>query len=396
MYYRQPRYFNDFQCVGGTCPNSCCIGWRIDWTQEEIDKVKNAPDCSPELKSLCEKSFEYNTDTGKNNIILGDKERCPFLTNDDFCRIQRELGVAFLSHTCTIYPRKRFVTGSTLYRFCHMSCPEVLKKLLNDEKSTDLVNVSIKREFADYIDQLDDAQHLKNFPERKYSGEIIEFFYEIISEKKRSLENSIVLGALAAKSLTQLISNKQYEKIPEALKSFRLQFNNSAQLKTIENISPNYNIKFGLVDKIIKELFTTTVQISCIDDEGKLNIDIYNQAEKMLKKEFENRQFAWRNMALNLLLELIIPFTLEDKSIFENYSLFVIAYAFIRYNVLTIVEFNNRVSEDKHFNVDEVIIKFNAILSRKLCHNKPHLEKLLQDMQKYNMTSPAYLALLVK
>lgn len=396
MFYRQPRYFNDFRCVGGTCSYSCCINWRIDWSGEEIDKVKNAPECSQELKELCERSFEYNEEVERYVIVIGEKGRCPFLTEDNFCRIQRELGAEYLSHTCSFYPRDYLVIGSTVYRCCHMSCLEVMKKLFNDEKSMDLINMNIKVPETLKIQILDNPISVAKHPELHYGAEIKEFFYEIIADKKFSLETSIILGALAAQSLTKLVNAKQYDKIPEAIKSLRSQMHSGAQLNSIENIRTNYNIKLGITDKLFRNYFSTFVTSSLVDNEGKLNIDIYRCAECLLEQEFESRPFIWRNIALNLLLELNIPFKPNDNTIFENYSLFVISYAFIRYNALTVMGFNYRLSEDKRINVENVMVTFNTLLSRTLFHRFDNMKQILLDLQRLKMTSPAYLALLVK
>ena len=29
MHYTVPHYWNQFQCTGGSCPDSCCAGWQI-------------------------------------------------------------------------------------------------------------------------------------------------------------------------------------------------------------------------------------------------------------------------------------------------------------------------------------------------------------------------------
>ena len=396
MYYRQPRYFNDFKCAGGTCSYSCCIGWRIDWEEQEVDKVKNAPGCSQELKDLCEKCFEYREETKKYAVVLGEKDRCPFLTEDNFCKIQRELGAEYLSHTCASYPRSYLIIGDVAYRHCNMSCPEIMKKLFNDAKSMDMLNADIRTAQRIIVDILNNPESVAEHPELKYAAEIKEFFYDIISDKKLPLETSIILGALAAQSLTKIVNAKQYDMIPEALKSLRAQMHNGAQLKSIENINPNYNIKLGIVDKLLREVFSTSVMVSLNDDEGVLNIDIYRRAEYLLEKEFESRPFVWRNIALNLLLELKTPFKLKDNTIFENYSLFVISYALIRHNALTVVEFNDRADEDTHFNTQEAMFTFNSALSRRLCHNNDRLKIVLKRLQDFKISSPAYLALLVK
>lgn len=401
MYYRQPRYFNDFQCVGGTCPNSCCIGWRIDWTQEEIDKVKNAPNCSPELKELCEKSFEYNENSKKFAVILGEKNRCPFLTEDNFCKIQREIGAEYLSYTCTIYPRNYIATETALYSHCRMSCPEIMKYILNDDKAMDLVNIKPKVEKV--VSALGaNNEALKKHPELKYRYEIFEFFYEIISDKRYSVENALVLGSLAAQSLTKLIEQNEISKIPEALRSLKNQMHNNAQLKTIENIMPNYNIKLGILGQTMQAVckFTNNIDttFSLIDDSGRFNIDLYTAGEELLFTYLNKKPFVMRNIALNLLLELSIPFKNHDFTIFENYAVYVVSFALMKLDTIAIAEIKNRADDElsAEFDMDKYIIKSVAMISRTLCQNMEIDKLIMQILRGNKMTSPAYLALLVK
>ncbi len=175
MYYRQPRYFEEFKCVGGTCSNSCCVGWDIFWRKNEIDKVINAPNCSAELKELMETSFHpaKNRDEDMLTVTLGEKRRCPFLTEDNFCRIQRELGAEYLSVVCGVYPRSHIITKDVCYNYCYMSCPTVMHKLLNEDKSADLINVPIKEHTTlKNIFTFDDKTK-SSHPETNYHSEIL-------------------------------------------------------------------------------------------------------------------------------------------------------------------------------------------------------------------------------
>lgn len=184
MYYRQPRYFSGFHCIGGDCPDNCCYGWRIDFEKEEVDKLKSAENASPELKELIEKTFVPNMDLkGKYMVQFDERSKCPLVTDDGFCRIQRELGVEYMSHTCMVYPRHYIVTDNSCYRYCNMSCREVMRSLLNDEKSMDLVNVLIKGKFQIKGVLKNTSESLEKHPELKYREELLEFFYEVISEK---------------------------------------------------------------------------------------------------------------------------------------------------------------------------------------------------------------------
>ena len=37
-------YYDKFECIGSKCPNSCCIGWRIDLDIETFAKYMSHKD----------------------------------------------------------------------------------------------------------------------------------------------------------------------------------------------------------------------------------------------------------------------------------------------------------------------------------------------------------------
>lgn len=145
MYFRQPRYYNEFHCIGGDCPDNCCYGWRIDWNKDEVDKVLNAPNISPELKSLAERSFVPDENKqGRYIVEFDERGKCPCVTEDGLCRIQKELGVEYLSYTCQIYPRCAIGTPNIFYRSCNSSCRVIMEHFFNEENAVELVNIPIK------------------------------------------------------------------------------------------------------------------------------------------------------------------------------------------------------------------------------------------------------------
>lgn len=412
MYFRQPRYFTDFHCIGGDCPDNCCHGWQIDWMAQEVEKLKTAPNMSQELRGLIDKSFIPNSDLkGQYQIEFNERGNCPCLTEDGFCRIQRELGAEYLSKVCMVYPRHYILANDIMYRYCNMSCYEVMKKLLNDEKSTDFVNVSIKGSGELHGVVNDTPELLSKHPELKYRGELLEFFYEVIADKKRSVEDSLILGALAAQKLSQYAEDGNYELISDALTAFRKQFHDSEQLRKIEAIKPNYNIKLEVLTKAFESLENKLVTLSgLVDNTGKLNIDLYLQGEQRLAEAYKDRPFYLRNIALNLLLELKLPFQFKDKTIFENYSIFVTAFALFKLNAIAESEFTKRNEAEGRVSVrdgiglnfrikidtDSYVHKACALISRVLCHTPNNAKALLQLLHDKKMLSPAYLALLVK
>ncbi len=400
MYYRQPRYFGDFHCIGNACSDNCCYGWRIDWKKEEVEKLKSAPAISHQLKELIEKSFVPNEEVeGYYRIQFNEQGNCPFLTNESLCGIQRELGAEYLSNTCMTYPRNWRLTDNFMYGYCNMSCREVLSKIFSDEKAMDLINIPSK-EVKTLICCTDSPEDITKRPELKYRADIFEFLFELIGDKKHDVETNIILGALAAQSLTKLVAQNEADRIPEALKSFRSQFHNGAQLRSIENIKPNIALRFGFVDKILDDVIGLSMICSLNDETGTPNIDYYNAANAKLNELFKAVPFYLRNIALNLLFEIQVPF-ISDNTIFENYSLFVVAYACIKLNLISIALVEESINVNYlekcfHYEGKDRFIGLTSIICRKICQDKMTQKKVMDFLKEHNFTSPAYLALLVK
>ena len=41
MRYKKPKYYPDFQCIAGSCPDTCCAGWQIVIDEESLEKYSN-------------------------------------------------------------------------------------------------------------------------------------------------------------------------------------------------------------------------------------------------------------------------------------------------------------------------------------------------------------------
>lgn len=402
MYYRQPRYYDDFRCVGSECIEPCCYGWRIKWLKDEVDKVKNAPGISPELKELVENSFVPIRGEDGLKIRYGENGDCPFHGEDGLCKIQKELGAEYLSYTCTAYPRIAIRADEVIYRGCNSSCFEILKRLLNDERAMDLLNVQVKdEEVGTQIHVKDGADDPKGQSELVFRGRLLEFWYELISDKKLPLETAIILGALAAQKLTELVASERFELIPEALKSFRKQFHNPAALKSIEDIKPNYHLKFAFLSEILEKIIENSAAALLRDQTGTLNIDLYNIGEANLKKTLEGREFFLRNLALNLLFELDVPFEFKKNTISENYALYVTAFAMLKLNMIAVCSTDlgitmRTMGQSFVYKGDDKILGMTAIICRGVCQSRDKAKDVITILNSNKFTTPAYLALLVK
>lgn len=407
MYFKQPRYYSEFKCIGTECNSNCCYGWRIDWSKDEIDKVINAPNCSPELKEIMKTCFvPKNADNADMYVVkLDDHSDCPCQTDEGLCMIQRELGEEYLSYTCTSYPRFCAFfdkNEGVAFRGCHLSCGEIVRKLINDEKSTELMSAPKKEIGKGRFSNVINEEIISEKPEMKYLTQIVEFFYELIGDKKCSLETGLILGALAAQKLTELVDGKEYDRIPEALKTFRKQVHNAAALKSIDSIRPNFNVSLGVTDKLVNRIADVKLTEMLKNEEGELDVERYLMGKVMLNEKMKDKSFWLRNIAMTLILELCVPFKSKKHTIFENYRFFVAAVACIKLNAIaaTISPRDVNLKYMRHdfycAGLEDKICVFTGIMSRRILQNKSTFDAVIDVLKEFGMNSPAYLALLVK
>ncbi|MDE6133189.1 MAG: flagellin lysine-N-methylase [Oscillospiraceae bacterium] len=382
QFYRQPRYYNSFSCIGGSCPMSCCLIWRVDWTRDEVEKLKNT-ECSEHLRELINSSFKENGE--KYMIQMDEKRRCPFLTEDNFCSIQRELGAEYLSHVCTVYPRNSRLNGNNILNYCNLSCYHIMDTLCNDKNCMILENYRFTAKKSGRA-TIDNEIDTLNHPELKYRQQLFEFFYEIISDESHSVETSITLGALAAQSISKLIGKGAYDKIPDSISALKKQLNNPEQLKKLEDIKPNYAVKFGFLNELNKIIIKSNI-IDMISENGAISIDKYNSGMEKFRSDFAERPFALRNIALNLLLECKMPFRDKNCGFFENYCYYAAAFAAIKLVAAAIYTSIN--------NPERGFKSSSAYISRYFAHDDFKVKQILDVFKELNCMSPAYIALII-
>lgn len=118
----RPDYYDEFSCIAGQCPITCCQEWKIAVDADTNRRWKKVP--PPDTIPGCAKSQSLDQVSGdvkkcgKNLstytcmkdgirvIRLDEEHRCPFLAKDKLCRLVLAYGDSILSETCTTFPRE--------------------------------------------------------------------------------------------------------------------------------------------------------------------------------------------------------------------------------------------------------------------------------------------------
>lgn len=389
IYISEPAYYKKFVCLGGECPVSCCCGWRIDWKNDEVEKLKKT-ECSPELSELVNTSFEQFDEDNMKIVFKNGIQRCPFLTEDNMCGIQKELGAEYLSDTCMNYPRRIQLCGNTVIKSCVVSCCHVLQMICDDPESMKLENHIPKDKKMKVHGTHDSDIDILNHPQLEYRREIFEFFYEILSDTMRSIETSIVLCAVAARKIDEYINKGQYKQIPEIIKALKPQINNPGQIEKLENVKQNISMKMNFSAALLAMLRCSDIFKFVFDENGIPDEAICNRGIDKFNELLKEKPWAMRNIALNIFLTQRMPYHDIKSSLFDNMRYFASEISAVKF--LAVVAGAN-VGEDKIFEVFQLSV---AKIDRSFTHNENNVKDIYNLLNKLGITSPAYLMGILK
>ena len=139
-----PSYAKQFECIGSSCPDSCCTNWRVDVDKATYQKLIHLPvsDVSKRVIAALEKRTP-STKSQYAKIRMSSGE-CVALTEKKLCGIQALHGESYLPNVCHFFPRHVFATGLGHEMHLSLACPEAARLCVEDEEPAMMTEVSVE------------------------------------------------------------------------------------------------------------------------------------------------------------------------------------------------------------------------------------------------------------
>lgn len=122
----EPVFYQEFHCLGGACPLTCCRDWEIVPDEDALADYRRAP------QPLRQRIADGLTTDEEGGVCfrLEPDGRCALLDGDGLCAIQRQWGEAHLCAHCGAYPRFIEEYGCRTERSLAVSCPEAARLVM--------------------------------------------------------------------------------------------------------------------------------------------------------------------------------------------------------------------------------------------------------------------------
>lgn len=139
-----PRHLADFRCLGPDCEDHCCYGWDIFVDQAAYQRYRQLKPTP--LATLLAKALRRNRRDPSDERyakIQRNGDDCPLLTPGRLCRLQCELGEAFLPDVCAVFPRRWRARRNGIEGSASLACPEIARRALADPAGIRLVQTPL-------------------------------------------------------------------------------------------------------------------------------------------------------------------------------------------------------------------------------------------------------------
>lgn len=403
-----PQYMKKFKCIGGSCEDTCCIGWGINIDKETYKKYRNCKD--KQMRELLNKNINRQRSNCSNmsyaKIKLDESKSCPFLSENKLCEIYSNLGEEYLSLTCTDYPRMYNIVNGVIEKSAAISCPEVARLIL--------LNPNIME-----FDQGEECFNRKTLSgkeidthKRNSSNEIEKYFQELrvftiqtLQNREYELWERLIILGLFYQKLNEYIENGKISQTQELIQSYANKIYIGTYKGTFESIPSKITIQMellkGLTNNRVSKGIASKRYMECLK-ECLIGIMYTEEAtkeevSKRYKLAYENyynpymseHEYILENHLVNYVFKNLFPLR-EQGNIFDAYVMMIIHYAMIKMHLIGIAGFNKEKFGDEH------VVKLIQTFAKVVEHNNNYIENTYKLLKVNEFTTMPYMAILIK
>lgn len=230
--YFQPQYVGEFKCDGAKCNARCCKSWTITIDKETFEQYSQVADAQ---EITCH--MKFNSERKLHVVTLDKRGFCPFLTENNLCRLQRDHGEEFLSTTCTTYPRYTRKLGRFFERALTLSCPVAAEMILFSDEPIQPAFVTVSEKIHSNGGKIAISEINCSQPTAELCFEIQGAIISILQERRLTIDQRLIVTGFFLDKLEEIISTPD-DNAP------------LAKVRAVKQLIASYNPKVFLRDRV--------------------------------------------------------------------------------------------------------------------------------------------------
>ena len=308
--YKTPSHFSGFSCLGDQCEDTCCRDWEVKLDREHYEVLETVMSKDNVEKSVFEQYIHLNDKliTGDHDyafIRMGVKGYCAMLDEKGLCSLHAKYGVDVLGNVCTMFPRVISRCMNTVELSGALSCPEVVRSCIDDQKPLKLKrfktselprskNYPIQRDLMD----VDDDVYSENFKL------VRDNIMSVMANEEHDLETRLYVLANIADKISGFYYRGCDKFSNDDLKLTLSELSNDSMMIKLGAFIKDYDANTGISMVVVHSILSIKLQQASDENISQLYEKIINQyvtingsvAEELSEKLNEiNSQMAIEN-----------------------------------------------------------------------------------------------------
>lgn len=235
-----PLYVTRFSCIGPSCEDSCCTGWRVTIDKKTYNAYRQTGNAElrPLFAEHVKRQRSQSSDVNYARIELNAESKdCPLMA-ERLCRVHSKLNESYLSDTCFSYPRYSRNFGGQHEQALTLSCPEAARQALLAPDAFDFVEGSITVR----PDTVRENKSQRGLPAEVMSQVRI-FCLNLLRAEGLELWQRLAVLGVFCESLTGTLATGEHAAIPDLLESFVVMVEQGLAVDALAEMQPNHALQ---------------------------------------------------------------------------------------------------------------------------------------------------------
>ncbi|GIO67589.1 flagellin lysine-N-methylase [Paenibacillus cookii] len=392
----KPQYMNQFQCIGPSCPDTCCAGWKIDIDKRTYKNYRNIrnKDIANKVSEFVVRNKEESNDE-KYAYIQAKEGACGFL-NNGLCDIQLNFGEDYLSKTCLTYPRVFNFVDERVELSAKLSCPEIARLALSNEKPMEF----------DLDEEVLDARHHYSRALSTTSiwhncfWEIRTFVIDLLQNRDFTVSERMILLGMFCEKLNSVVDSDDKSIILKVISDFKVRMHMSATKQQLNELPMVIHVQIKLLMEMIYFRQSNHAKFNEYSKQSNVAFSIETMDAKVVEECFvrgfekyykpfiEEHSYVLENFLVNQVFERLFLIG-NHVNVLDDYILLVILYSIVRFYIQGVATYNKQMSLDEAISIIQTCAKV-------IEHSPAFLKNLSEHIKNSEFDTWALLMVLVK
>ncbi len=394
-----PEYLTKFSCIGASCEDTCCAGWKVTVDKTTFQKYRNIskPGIKEELKKYITRERSNPSDSSYGKIKMTENNVCTMLTEDGWCKIHAELGEDFLCNTCSVYPRTLKEVDNRLEKSLTPSCPEAARLILLNETGIDFI--------------IDEEQIKKNIlvearlhsNDKKYFWELRMFTIEMLQNRKQSLDVRLIVIGMFFQKISEIPIMDWALQLEPIMTRYKNILNDDEKIELLLNLPENLSFQMNMAKELVSYRLMGGISsqryLDCVNDminSLQLNDETDINDSVLLYKRFyaeyyvpfmREYEYILENYAVNYVFKNLFPF--DQPNLFESFVMLSVNISIIKLHLIGMAGHHKGLTT-------ELVIKLIQSYAKTIEHNVSYLQNVREMLNESGYSTMAHMIVLLK